>query len=159
MSSKKAFNPERYLKKYKEPLKEFTKEECKNFNGVFDCKMCTNYFKCMTYRELDNFYATYFSLGNLNASNNRSSFENRIVLISLICKITEAAKKKNPDVTHYQIIMKLSDKLGLPEEFIKGLSIVCHDFSYNSTDFPTFGLKGQDVIKEAKAILSNYMPF
>lgn len=38
MSSKKdkVFNPEQHLKKYKEPLKEFTKEECKNFNGVFD---------------------------------------------------------------------------------------------------------------------------
>ena len=45
INSKKAFNPEQHLKKYKEPLKEFTKEEYKNFNGVFDCKMCTNYFK------------------------------------------------------------------------------------------------------------------
>jgi hypothetical protein len=55
--------------------------------------------------------------------------------------------------------MKLSKNLGLPDEFIKGLAIVCEDFSYDCTDFPTFGLKGQDVIKEAVSILKSYIPF
>lgn len=55
--------------------------------------------------------------------------------------------------------MKLSDKLGLPDDFIKGLSIVCEDFGYQCTDFPNFGLKGQDIIKEIRGILNSYLPF
>ena len=55
--------------------------------------------------------------------------------------------------------MKLSDKLGLPDKFIIGLSIVCKDFGYSCSEFPTFGLKGQDIIKEIRGILSSYLPF
>ena len=114
----------------------------------------------MNYKELEKFYSDHFSIGYLNASpGTRSPFENRLVLISLICYIKYKTSLKNPDVTHYQILMKLSDKLGLPEEFIKGLSIVCNDFSYQCTSFPTFGLKGQDIVREVRAILATYMPF
>ena len=55
--------------------------------------------------------------------------------------------------------MKLNKNLALPDEFIKGLAIICEDFSYQCTDFPTFGLKGQDIVKEAISILKTYMPF
>ena len=113
----------------------------------------------MKFKELQQLYSENFSLGYINAGNNRSSIENRFVLISLVDYITYKAKLKNPDVTHYEIIMKLSKNLGLSDNFIKGLSIVCEDFSYQCTDFPTFGLKGQDIIKEAVAILKSCMPF
>ena len=114
----------------------------------------------MSFKELRQFYFDNFSIGYLNASpNTRSPFENRIVLLSLVCYVTYKSKLKNPDTTHYQILMKLSDKLGLPDEFIKGFSIVCEDFSYQCNSFPTFGLKGQDIIKEIRAILSTYVPF
>ncbi len=114
----------------------------------------------MTYKELSQFYSDNYGIGYLNSSTTtRSPFENRLVLISLICHITYRTKLKNPDITHYQVIMKLSDKLGLPDKFIKGLSIVCNDFSYQCTEFPTFGLKGQDMVKEVRAILSTYLPF
>jgi hypothetical protein len=114
----------------------------------------------MNFKELRQFYLDNFSIGYLNASpDTRSPFENRIVLLSLVCYVTYKSKLKNPDTTHYQILMKLSDKLGLPNDFIKGFSIICEDFSYQCTDFPTFGLKGQDIIKEIRAILSTYTPF
>ena len=114
----------------------------------------------MTYKELDKFYSEHYSIGYLNSSQStRSPFENRIVLISLICYITHKNKPKNPDITHYQVILKLSDKLGLPDDFLKGLSIVCEDFGYQCTDFPNFGLKGQDIIKEIRGILNTYLPF
>lgn len=114
----------------------------------------------MKYKELQQLYSDYFSIGYLNSSQStRSPFENRIVLISLVCYVTYKAKLKNPDTTHYQILMKLSDKLGLPDNFIKGLSIICEDFSYMCTEFPVFGLKGNDIIKEIRAILSTYLPF
>ena len=114
----------------------------------------------MTFKELDQFYSDNYSIGYLNSSKTtRSPFENRLVLISLICYVTYKTKLKNPDANHYKVIMKLSDKLGLPDKFLQGLSIVCKDFSYQCTEFPTFGLKGQDIIKEIRAILSTYLPF
>ena len=114
----------------------------------------------MTFKELDKFYTDNYSIGYLNASiSTRSPFENRIVLISLICHVTYRTKLKNPDVTHYQIIMKLAENLGLPDKFLQGLAIVCKDFSYQCTEFPTFGLKGQDIVKEVRGILRTYLPF
>ena len=55
--------------------------------------------------------------------------------------------------------MKLSQNLGLDEDFIKGLSIVCEDFSYECTEFPTFGLKGKAILEKIVEILKNFMPF
>jgi hypothetical protein len=113
----------------------------------------------MTFKELQKIYSENFSLGYIDGNGARSPIENRFVLISLICYITYKTKLKNPDATHYQIIMKLSTGLGLPDDFIKGLSIVCEDFSYACHTFPTFGLKGKDIIKEVISILKTYIPF
>lgn len=115
----------------------------------------------MTYKELEHFYKEHFSLGYLNppAKGEISSFERKLILISLICYVTYKNKLKNPDVTYYSILMKLSQNLGLPDDFIKGLAIVCDDFSYQCTDFPTFGLKGKEILKEIVEILKTYMPF
>lgn len=115
----------------------------------------------MNFNELKKFYSENFSLGYLNPSseNGHSTFERRLILISLIDYITYKSKLKNPDTTYYEIIMKLSKNLGLPDEFIKGLAIVCEDFAYSCSDFPTFGLKGQDIIKECISILKSYIPF
>jgi len=115
----------------------------------------------MKYKELENIYKEYFSTGYLNpkVDSKMTSFEKKLELISLVCFVTYKMKLKNPDATHYQVLMKLSDKLGLPDNFIKGLSIVCQDFSYNCSEFPTFGLKGQDIIKEIRGILNTYLPF
>ena len=113
----------------------------------------------MNFNELRKFYSDNYSLGYINSGHNRSSIEERFVLISLIDYITYKSKLKNPDTTHYEIIMKLSKNLGLPENFIKGLAIVCEDFSYQCSDFPVFGLKGQDIVKEAVSILKSYIPF
>ena len=113
----------------------------------------------MTFNELRRFYNENFSLGYIDSGHNRSAIEERFVLISLIDYITYKAKLKNPDTTHYQIIMKLSKNLGLPDDFIKGLSIVCEDFAYSTSDFPTFGLTGKDIINEVQEILKGYFPF
>lgn len=113
----------------------------------------------MNFNELRKFYNENFSLGYINSGHNRSTIEERFILISLIDYITYKAKLKNPDTTHYEIIMKLSKNLGLSDKFIKGLAIVCEDFSYNCSDYPTFGLKGQDIVKETISILKSYLPF
>lgn len=113
----------------------------------------------MNFNELRKFYTENFSLGYINSGNGRSSIENRFVLISLVNHVTYKTKLKNPDTTHYQIIAKLSQNLGLSDEFIKGLAIVCEDFSYSCDCYPTFGLEGKDILKEIVAILKSYIPF
>lgn len=107
----------------------------------------------MTYEELKSIYNKYFSLGNLS-----SSFTEKMALISLVCYITEKLKAKKPDVTHYQIIRKLSSP-SIPEDFIKGLAIVCEDFAYCTKDFPTFDLKDNDIPKKISELLERYLPF
>ena len=62
----------------------------------------------MSFNELKEFYTKNFSLGYINSGNGRSAIEERFVLISLICYITYKSKLKNPDTTHYEIILKLS---------------------------------------------------
>lgn len=115
----------------------------------------------MNFNELRRFYSENFSLGHLNPSEKGgySSFERKLILISLICYVVNKNKPKNPDLTHYALLYKLNEKLDLPEGFIKGLAIVCEDFSYQCHDFPTFGLEGKKILEEIVSVLKSYMPF
>ena len=54
--------------------------------------------------ELRRFYNENYSLGYINNSHNLAD---RLALISLICYVTYKSKLKNPDTTHYMIIMKI----------------------------------------------------
>lgn len=109
----------------------------------------------MKFEELRQLYKENFSLEYLG-----NSIENKMILICLICYITDKAKSKKPDITYYQVITKICKDLGgLPEEFIKVLAIICEDFSYGCTTFPTFNLKNEEIIPKIKEILTNYLPF
>lgn len=107
-----------------------------------------------SYDELKNYYKDNFSLGYLNTDIN-----NKFALISLICYTTLKAKDKKPDVTHYNVIRSITRDMGLPHSFEKSLAVICEDFSYGCTTFPTFNLKGSDIIKTIKEILNSYVPF
>lgn len=115
----------------------------------------------MTFDELRTFYSKNFSLGYLNPEDTKehSSFERKLILISLICYLYEKNKPKHPDLTYYSLIYKLSNNLGLPDDFKKGLAIVCEDFGYDCHNFPTFGLEGKKVLEEIISILKTYIPF
>lgn len=115
----------------------------------------------MNFNELRKFYSENFSLGYLNVPDTKehSSFERKLILISLICYVVNKNKPKNPDLTHYALLYKLNGTLHLPDDFIKGLAIVCEDFGYQCNSFPTFGLEGKKIIEEIVSILKTYMPF
>lgn len=108
----------------------------------------------MLYNDLKRVYSENFSLGYLN-----TDIKNKFALISLICEVTRMAKSKKPDITHYQIVYKMCEEFGLPDDFIKGLAVVCEDFAYGCTEFITFGLKPKEYVKTIKDILRTYMPF
>lgn len=105
------------------------------------------------YKELAEFYSRHFSLGWIS-----SNFEEKLALITFICYITEQMKQKKPDVTHYQVIRKLAYP-SLSENIIKGLAVVCADFSYGCTKFPDFGVKPKDMPTQIKNILNKILPF
>jgi len=116
----------------------------------------------MSFEELRRFYSEHYSLGYLNPSeeNGHTPFERKLILISLICYLVEKNKSKNPDLTYYSLIYKLSKNLGLSDDFLKGLAIVCEDFAYgNKGNFPTFGLEGKKILEEIQSILKSFMPF
>lgn len=108
----------------------------------------------MKYNELENIYNEYFSIGYLGTKD----INTRFALISLICYVTKKLKEKKPDITHYQVLYKLADGV-VPENNIKGLAIVCSDFSYGCTEFPTFGIEDKKIPSKIKEILSNWLPF
>lgn len=105
------------------------------------------------YEEIQRVYNQYFSLGHLNTDINT-----KFALISLICYLTLKLKEKKPDVTHYQVIRKLSEGI-ITEDQMKGLAVVCSDFSYGCTEFPTFGINDKNIPAKVKEILSSWAPF
>lgn len=109
-----------------------------------------------TYEELEERYS-YYSLSGLN-----TTIENKFGLISLICFLTQQARKKNPDATCYQVIMKIMDNADnkYTLQFLRGLSIVCSDFMKNTTEFATFGLKSsKEMVSRIKEIIDTWLPF
>ena len=115
----------------------------------------------MNFNELRRFYSENYSIGYLNPpdKDGHSSFERKLILISLICFIYEKNKPKNPDLTYYSLLCKINKSIDLPDKFIKGLAIVCEDFSYHCHTFPTFGLEGKKILEEVISVLKSYVPF
>ncbi len=115
----------------------------------------------MNFNELKKFYGDNYSLGylNLKDKDGHSSFERKLILISLVNYVVEKNKPKNPDLNAYGLLYKINSNLNLPDEFIKGLAIVCEDFAYQCHEFPTFGLKGKQILDEIIEILNTYTPF
>jgi len=109
----------------------------------------------MNFEELKRFYSENYSLGYLNSSD----LSTRLALVSLICYVTYKSKQKDPDATYYSIIMKLNKGINVPDKFVKGLAIVCEDFGYMCDTFPTFGLKGKEILVKIQEILKSYVPF
>lgn len=104
------------------------------------------------YEKMQEIYQKYFSLGYLN-----TDISTKFALISLTCYIVNKLKKKKPDVTYYQVLRKIDSNL--PEDFIKGLSVVCSDFAYGCEVFPTFDIEDKQMIAKIKEILNSYIPF
>lgn len=115
--------------------------------------MDTNHSE-LKYNELESIYNTYFSLGKI-----ASDINEKFALISLIGYIVYNMKKKRPDVSYYEVIYKLAEGTGLSDLEIKALAIMVEDFSYECTDFPTFGLKPKEMAAKIKEILNKKMPF
>ena len=106
------------------------------------------------YSQMRQEYANKYSLGYLN-----TDIKTKFALISLVGYLTYNLKQKKPGVTAYSILNKLNEKLNLPIDFIKGLAVVCDDFSYQCKEFPTFDIEPKNMLKTIYDILKSYIPF
>ena len=97
-------------------------------------------------------YADNFSLHYINGS-----FKEKMALISLLCHLKKEISKKKSGISFYELIKKIDETL--PEDFVKAITVICEDFSYNCYEFETFGLDVKDMPKFIKNILKKIMPF
>lgn len=108
------------------------------------------------YEEMQCIYDSYFSLKFLG-----DDISNKFALISLTCYITEKLKEKKPDVTHWSVLYKINKTGGnpVPENLLKGLAVLCSDFGYGCTKFPTFDLEDKKIPSKIKELLNMWTPF
>lgn len=105
------------------------------------------------YNQLKRLYNETFSLRYLG-----NDISSKFALISLIAYIVTKLKEKKPNVTYYQVIYKIANGI-VPQDCIELLSIICEDFAYGCTEFPTFGLKDSEIPNKIKEILLQWVPF
>lgn len=110
----------------------------------------------MDLEELRKIYDNNFSLRFLGYN-----ITNKFALISLICFLVYKLRGKAPNLTHYDLILKLSKDLQnqIPESILKGLAIICEDFSYGCTEFLTFDIPIKEIPNKIKELLENQLPF
>ncbi len=109
--------------------------------------------KTPPYEEMQEIYNKYFSLGFLG-----NDISNKFALISLTCYLVEKLKAKKPDITHWTVLYKISNG-SVPEDYLKGLAVICSDLSYGCHEFPTFELKDKDIPAKIKELLNQHLPF
>ena len=108
------------------------------------------------YKKTYAIYQKLFSLSYLNCN-----LGDKLGVIALTCRITNALKQKNPKVTCYDVLLKVGNKFGDLEKnaFLKSLACICEDMMYGVKDYPDFGVKLSDAPKQLEKLLGNYVPF
>lgn len=106
--------------------------------------------------DLRSTFSRYFTLECINAS-----FEEKVALISLICFLTQQARKKNPDVTVDQVFRKILPETKRPSNgLLRALTCMCEDYLKGETTFPIFGAKSsKEIVDKILEILDKEMPF
>lgn len=106
-----------------------------------------------TVESLRGTHLKYFSLGYFNTDINT-----KFALISLICFLTQVARKKDPKYSYYDVIKQII-KDEVPDPFCRSLSVICEDFGYGCSQFPTFGIESKKIPAKVKEILLSWFPF
>lgn len=99
-------------------------------------------------------YLENFSLGHLG-----KDFTSKVALISLIGYVVYNVRKKRPTITYLEVIKSLSRDANLTPEFINTLAIVCEDFCYGCSEFPTFDIENKQIPAKIREILLSWNPF
>ena len=101
-------------------------------------------------------YKKFFSVYYLN-----SNLGDKLAVIALTCSITNELRKKNKDITCYDVLLKIGKDFGKEdkETFLKSLGVICEDFMYGVKEFPDYGVPLKDMPKQLQKLLDSYVPF
>jgi len=108
------------------------------------------------YKKLLGIYQKYFSLNYLNCN-----LGDKLGIIALTCRITYSIKQKHPEVTCYDVLLKIAKNFGDFDKktFLKSLACICEDIMYGVTEYPDFGVQLKEAPKQLSKLLDNYIPF
>lgn len=101
-------------------------------------------------------YKKFFSVHFLN-----SNLGDKLAVIALTCYITNELRKKDKEITCYDVLLKVGKDFGKEEKetFLKSLGAICEDFMYGVKDFLDYGVPLKDMPKQLKKLLDSYVPF
>lgn len=110
----------------------------------------------ISFEKLLRIYRKYFSLNFISYDIN-----DKLALIALTCYVTNELKKKNKNITCYDVLLKIGKEETeyTKNTFLKSLGAICEDLSYACTSYPDFGLKFEEMPKTIKRLLGNMIPF
>jgi hypothetical protein len=86
-------------------------------------------------------------------------FGDRLALVGMICYLTNAFHKKNPNLTHYDVIKLCTKDLWVDNDQLIALSLICEFFSYDCKKFPNFGLSPKEMAEKCGQLISQLCPF
>ena len=117
-------------------------------------------FQKLSYEEKISFYVRNFSTGAFSSG----KLSNKLALISLICLVTKKLREKDGNLTVKVVIEKILQRPLIITEsfdsFLIGLSIICEDFLYQTTEIDNFGFTdSKQVIAKIKELLNEWFPF
>lgn len=117
-------------------------------------------FPNLSYEEKVSFYVRNFSTGAFSSG----KLSNKLALISLICLVTKKLREKDGNLTVKVVIEKILQRPLIITEsfdsFLIGLSIICEDFLYQTTEIDNFGFTdSKQIIAKIKELLNEWFPF
>lgn len=117
-------------------------------------------FQNLSYEEKISFYVRNFSTGAFSSG----KLSNKLALISLICLVTKKLREKDGSLTVKVVIEKILQRPLIVTEsfdsFLIGLSIICEDFLYQTTEIDNLGFTdSKQVIAKIKELLNEWFPF
>lgn len=117
-------------------------------------------FQNLSYEEKFSFYVRNFSTGAFSSG----KLSNKLALISLICLVTKKLREKDGNLTVKVVIEKILQRPLIVTEsfdsFLIGLSIICEDFLYQTTEIDNLGFTdSKQIIAKIKELLNEWFPF
>ena len=115
-----------------------------------------NSLENISFDKLAKIYQKYFTLSYLD-----TNMSDKFACISLTCCITKELKKKTPNITCYDVLLKICPDFREVDKntFLKSLGAMCEDLMYGCDTFLDFGVPVKEMPKQLRKLLDNYCPF
>ena len=84
---------------------------------------------------------------------------NKIGLITMICYVTQALRKKKPGLTHYQVLKSIFKDTLVEDETLQALDLICDWWSWGCLTIPNLGIKPADMPNLIKKGVQELCPF